>query len=161
MNSQEFGLPNIKYRQGLNNYCAFYGLASALDYVGYVNQAAAIAKAAAKATAVSVKSDKMMECARKCRGLFSDLAVVRMVITDKCSPFTFHPDFFYNIQIVDGHGYRRHCITVHKNLIFDSNQEKAMHLTKEGLDLCCSTLNPGESFARVARGYCLYPRGPR
>ena len=161
MNSQEFGLPNIKYRQGLNNYCAFYGLASALDYVGYVNQAAEIAKAAAKATAVSVKSDKMMECARKCRGLFSDLAVVRMVITDKCSPFTFHPDFFYNIQIADGHGYRRHCITVHKNLIFDSNQEKAMHLTKEGLDLCCSKLNPDESFARVARGYCLYPRGPR
>ena len=157
LSSQEFSVPDIQYRQGLNDFCAFYGLASALHYAGHVNEASEIAQAAT----VSSELDKMNECAQKCRGLFSDHDVVKMVITPKCSPLTFHPDFFYSIQIVDGHGYRRHCITIHKNLIFDSNQDRAMHLTKDGLDLCCSFLRKGESFARVARGYCLYRRGPR
>lgn len=157
LNSQEFSVPDIQYRQGSNDFCAFYGLASALHYAGHVNEASAIAQAAP----VSSKLDKMIECAQKCRELFSDHDVVKMVITPKCSPLTFHPDFFYNIQIEDGHGYRRHCITIHKNLIFDSNQDRAMHLTSDGLDLCCSFLRTGESFARVARGYCLYRRGPR
>ena len=87
--------------------------------------------------------------------------MLKMNISDRCSPLLFHPEFFYNIQIVDSHGTARHCIAIHQNLIFDSNRLEPMHLTKEGLDLCCSTLRSGESFARVARGYCLRPKGPR
>ena len=150
--------PDLQYPQGSNDYCAFYGLASALHFAGQVHKAEKLASAAS----VSKNFDKMAACAEKCRQLFGkDHEVLKMDISDRCSPLLFYPKFFYNIQIEDSHGFPRHCIAIHQNLIFDSNLLEPMHLTKEGLDLCCSTLRSGESFARVRRGYCLQPKGPR
>ena len=40
LNSQERSFPDIKFRQGKKKYCAFYGMASALHFAGYTDQAA-------------------------------------------------------------------------------------------------------------------------
>jgi hypothetical protein len=150
LHSQELG-PDILYRQGMKEYCAFYGLASALHYSGRTDEAKVLALAASDTS----NGDMVWACANKCRELFrkAKMDVVKMDLTPSCSPLEFHPDCFYNIQFEDDTGFIRHCCAIFQNWIFDSNKRKAVHLCKEGLDSCCKE---GAHFVQVLNGYCLF-----
>ena len=55
-------------------------------------------------------------------------------------------------------GKSDHAICVVGKYIFDSNFERALDLTRESLDLCCSLDDKHTPFVRVTRGYLLEER---
>ena len=160
LNLQERDLPDIMFRQGKKKHCAFYGLASALHFAGYTDQAAKLVDSAD--ASVERVGDTLKDSRLKCVELFPrpGFKVVNMEVVQNerngtpISPLNFSPDFFLNIQFQDSEKYCGHSIAIHQNLIFDSNKAKAIPLTKEGLDSCC--LKKGDRFFRVWKGYTLF-----
>ena len=158
--SHELSFPEIQYQQGADDFCAYYGLASALHYSGETLGASELASAAA-ASKLDV-SDTMVHVAEECRRIFKGryrLVKMQVVKMDREGapiwPLNFEPDMFYNIQFEDSNKFSRHCIAIYQELIFDSRHNKAKPLTKAGLDASC--LGEGETFVKVLEGYCLYP----
>jgi len=56
-----------------------------------------------------------------------------------------------SLEAVDGG--TQHAITVVGRMIFDSNCERALALTKRNLDYCCSTDDLPGNYKRVHKGY--------
>ena len=52
-------------------------------------------------------------------------------------------------------GKMDHAVAIANGWIFDSNFEKALKLTKENLDLCCSSDDVHSSFAKITKGWLV------
>ena len=48
-------------------------------------------------------------------------------------------------------GKKDHCVAVWANEVFDSNLDRSMRLTREALDLCCSTDEVSSKFVRFVK----------
>ena len=56
-----------------------------------------------------------------------------------------------------GDGKEEHCVTIYDKWVFDSNFEFALPLTREALDLCCSSDETHELFVSVGEArLCRY-----
>jgi len=150
MNDQ---LPMVKYMQGGDATCLFSSLASALHYVGLRETAEEVARQAARFSAASdngVLSWKglLETMAKSCRWL--DPIKIKSKSFDILSDVSMFPTVLA-LEAVDGG--TQHAITVVGKLIFDSNCERALPLTRKSLDYCCSTDKKQGMFRQVYRGY--------
>ena len=146
--------PLVKYRQEEGqNTCLVYSFASALDHIG-AKQAAFV---------LYRKSQKIINridtVARFC---------VAVKETDKHFNFVkLKPSSFDILHPVDNQlavaslrgsdGKEEHSVTIFDKWVFDSNFEYALPLSREALDLCCSSEETQDQFVSVAEArLCKY-----
>ena len=54
-------------------------------------------------------------------------------------------------------GKEEHCVTIFDKWVFDSNFEYALPLSRESLDICCSSEDTNDKFVSVAEArLCRY-----
>jgi hypothetical protein len=58
-------------------------------------------------------------------------------------------------------GKTDHAICIVQNWIFDSNFDRALPLTIELLNICCSSCDRKTDFVRITRGHLLRARAPK
>ena len=145
--------PKLKYQQEDKKTCLFHSFASALHYVGLQDTALVVANNADRFSMDSkdaLTSWKgiigIME--RECRWLQPNrISSNNHPILTDISPYP----TLVSLQANDG-GIE-HAVTVVDNWIFDSNCTRALPLTQDNLDHCCSTKESKGKFKRVFHGY--------
>ena len=145
--------PVTKYLQSGESTCLFSSLASALHYLHLEETAGKIALLAP------------LYAASKMDGIinWSALLISMQEICGWLQPRKLHGSTFdilrdiseyptvVSLEAIDGG--TQHAITVVGRLVFDSNCERALPLSKEALDYCCSTDTKEGAFCKVYKGY--------
>ena len=146
--------PELKYMQGSDFTCLFSSFASALHYVGLTKLAEHVADFAKTFSARSKLGilnwkglNAVME--RACKWLIPNrLEVATFDVLTEISEFP----TVMSLEAEDGS--TQHAITVVGKLIFDSNIQRAIPLTRSNLNYCCSTeALPNGVFKKVFFGY--------
>jgi len=144
--------PEIAYQQGRRDWCAAYGLASALLHYGDVEAAEAV-RGAAEAALVSdcpfVFITNVVE---------ADAAGWRPERLKSHDPLeTVYEEPTY-LQLASSDGSKSHAIAIVGRLIFDSCEQYALPLTQASLDRCAGAgAKSGVTFSHVARAMRLVP----
>ena len=146
--------PELKYMQGSDFTCLFSSFASALHYIGLRKTAKDVADFAKTFSAQSKLGilnwkglNAVME--KSCSWLIpKSLEVAIFDVLTETSEFP----TVMSLEAEDGS--TQHAITVVGNLIFDSNIQRAIPLTRSNLNYCCSTeALPNGVFKKVFFGY--------
>ena len=137
--------------RGAADFCAAYGLASAVHEFGDAASAAAIA-ACGRAALASVDAFGHV------RNTVNDAAagwdVVPMTNYD---PLTAIIDTPVNLQLVGNDGAGTHAVATLGGLIFDAAEPRALPLSRAALDHCVGAQLNGARFSHVARAVRLVP----
>ena len=143
--------PDIAYRQGATDFCAAYGLASAVYHFGDETAAAVIASNAHMA----LKSD---DAFGHVRNVVHDSAagwdVAAITGHDPVANIIQEP---VNLQLVGSDGAGSHAIATLGDLIFDSAEACALPLSRANLDRCVGSRLNGARFLHIARAVRLVP----
>lgn len=145
--------PRLEYMQKGMDTCLFSSLASALHYLGLEESAAVIAARAQQYAASSpngiVNWEGLLQVMNKtCRWL-----VPRKLHGKNFQILTDISDYPTTVSLQAVDGGTQHAVTVVGKFIFDSNCERALPLTEESLNHCCSTDTTKGAYMRVYRGY--------
>ena len=143
--------PLVAYPQGGADYCAAYGLASALHAYGDAAAAASIARSARAALA----SDDAFGFVRG--AVQSDAAGWNTVPLRGHDPLETLIAEPVHLQLVGSDGAGSHAVATLGGLIFDSAEERALPLSRAALDRCVGTHLNGTTFSHVARAVRLVP----
>ena len=136
----------MKYRQNEGERtCLVYSFASALHYAGARQEASELYR---KANRIIEKPNTVQ--------VFSDAVVGRSEHL-KFTILTPHEwDILGNgerdlvlVSLRGDDGKEDHCVTLYGRYIFDSNFDRALPLTREALDLCCSSDDTKSTFDSV------------
>ena len=128
--------PLIKYRQKEGERtCLVYSFASALHHVGTKQVASEIYQAAKK---IIEKHNTLAK--------FADVVLSKNVhlhfvvlIANQFNILANKENDLVIASLKGDDGKEDHCVTVFGKWVFDSNFEKALPLTQESLDYCCSS----------------------
>ena len=143
--------PVIAYRQGGEDLCAAYGLASAMHEYGDASGAAAIAACARAARASgdafghvtsAVRSEAAGWSSEPIRGHDPLLTIINEPV---------------HLQLVGSDGAGSHAVATLGSLIFDSAEARALPLSRASLDRCVGVHVNGARFSHVARAVRLAP----
>jgi hypothetical protein len=145
--------PIIQYRQGKDATCLFSSFASALHFLNVREAANVIALRASEFSANTAEGlynwNALLEIMRKhCKWL-----VPKKVYDSKFNILEDRTIFPTVLSLEASDGGTQHCITIVGNLIFDSNCSRALKLSKEALDHCCSSDTTHCNFVGVHKGY--------
>jgi hypothetical protein len=145
--------PKVEFLQHGRATCLFSSFASALYYVGIIDIAAIFAS---NATRFSADSEE---------GVHNWKAILQ-IMQQSCKWLQPKKIKGWNYDIVheksifptvvaleDCQGGTHHAITIVGGIIFDSNCERALPLTRKSLDYCCSTDTKAGKFWKVHKGY--------
>ena len=149
----------IRYPQGNLPTCVFSGFASALWAVG-LEGLAMLVKAAIPFTVndPSVIAQLAQLLARS-PGWLLPHKIKRASVFDLLSA-----DLSTALAVVilkASDGTTSHAITVHDNVIFDSNERTAIPLCKDNLDYLCSTALRQATFKGIMAGYLYHEHGQK
>jgi hypothetical protein len=138
----EKGAPEIKFRQGERDTCVFDSLASALYQTNVVE--------------LKVIAHKLFAAGRKHEGGADSLFIACKIVRESVrwlqpvrmrSYFDWRRDITNNMFVLavieDSSQKSSHAVTLFRNWIFDSNEPKAIPLTKQGLDSCTWEIKNG------------------
>ena len=141
------------FLQSGKSTCLFHSFASALHFLGLVEAAKAV-----NGQAENYAADSLMgaENWKALQGIMN--TICPWMQPKKINPKTYnilHDIDIYPtvmcLQAIDGG--TQHAVTVVGKFVFDSNCSRAMPLTEETLDYCCSTDEKESKFLRVFHGY--------
>ena len=123
--------PSVTH-QGQANYCASYGLASALRFCGYVDHADHLeCKAEEVLAATTNQAAKAVDVLVAFGGWAETKELTNFDPLAERSP---HPTI---VQVCASDGDNTHIVALAGDWIFDSNLHSALPLSKESLDACC------------------------
>ena len=144
--------PLAIYKQNSDATCLFSSFASALHYVGLHRTAEAIGKAA---TIYSADTEAGIENWNALTKIMSEecgwLQPRKVHVHEDILNDVYEFPTVVSLEAVDGG--TQHAITVVGKLVFDSNCARALPLTKETLDYCCSSNSMKGYYHRVYKGY--------
>jgi len=146
-------LPMVKYMQGGEATCLFSSFASAIHYVGLPNTAEAVAEKASVFSATSFNAvfswNGLIDImAQSCKWLRP------IKINAKAFDILSDVSEFPTVLALEAFdGGTQHAFTVVGKLVFDSNCERALPLTRRSLDYCCSTDTTPGFYRQVYKGY--------
>ena len=143
--------PLVAYPQGDADFCAAYGLASALHAYG---DAAAAASVARSARAALVSGDAFGYFRKVVR---SDAAGWSEMPLAHHDPLHTHIAEPVHMQLVGSDGAGTHAIATLGRLVFDAAEARALPLSRASLDRCVGMHLNGATFSHVARAVRLVP----
>ena len=143
--------PLVVYPQGGADFCATYGLASALHVYGDTAGAVAIASAARAALA---SGDAFGHVRKVLRSEVAGWSEVRLASHDPLHARIAEP---VHVQLVGSDGAGTHAVATLGGLIFDAAEERALPLSRASLDRCVGMHLNGATFSHVARAVKLVP----
>ena len=145
--------PKLKYMQQGDATCLFSSFASVLHYIGLTMTAANVPQEAHNFSAVSWNGiynwDALWDIMNFSCPWLQPVAR-QAAYFDVLSDISEFPTVLA-LEAVDGG--TQHAITIVGKLIFDSNWERALSLTKKSLDYCCSSADKEGAYHKVHRGY--------
>ena len=143
--------PAIAYRQRGADFCAAYGLASALAHYGdaAAGEAVAACAAAALASGDAFAHVRGVVCSEAAGWRVEPLAG-----HDPLSAIVAEP---IALQLVASDGSGTHAVATVGGLIFDAAEARALPLSRAALDRCVGTHLNGTTFSHVARAVRLVP----
>ena len=145
--------PKLQYMQEGDFTCLFSSLASALFFLGLTRPAEAIASSAktfaSNAPAGIFNWNGLLMCMQSaCKWL--QPCKIHGNCFDVMKDISQYPTVL-SLQAVDGG--TQHAITIVGRMIFDSNCERALALTRRNLDYCCSSDDIQGYYKKVHKGY--------
>jgi hypothetical protein len=153
--------PTVFYQQGKTSSCATSGMASALHYLGYHEDAKRLydlgvewlktenAIRIMEATAEWISNKSKLVKNWRIRKLRNDALSREAVLRDGMVSFLF-------LQLLGSDGSVGHSVTIYCGHIFDANNVRALPLNGESLDYCCSSKTGTTArMTRVFKGYVL------
>jgi len=145
--------PRLEYMQEGHTTCLFSSFASALCFLGLTDTARKISEAARafsmdSAQGINNWNGLLQLMAKECKWL--QPVKIHGKVFDVMKDISQFPTVM-SLEAVDGG--TQHAITVVGCMIFDSNCERALALTKRNLDYCCSTDDLPGNYKRVHKGY--------
>lgn len=143
--------PDIAYRQGAADFCAAYGLASAVHHYG---DRAAASVLAGCAPAALKSNDAFGWMRNVTNDLLAGWSVAPMTEHDPVTNIVPVP---VNLQLVGTDGAGTHAVATLGDLIFDSAEACALPLSRANLDRCVGARLNGARFSHVARAVRLVP----
>jgi len=145
--------PTVRYLQQGRSTCLFSSLASALFFLGLTDKAEIVASKATKYSAdaeggIFNWNGLLQTMSMACKWL-QPVKIIGNVfdILEDISKFP----TVLSLEAVDGG--TQHAVTIVGRMIFDSNCERALALTKSNLDYCCSTDEIQGQYRKVHKGY--------
>jgi hypothetical protein len=136
-------MPKIQYPQGNDFTCVNSSLASCMHYMGATNK----------------KGEPIAKFVHDLKDVYSNRRIQQAVTgilqqggwTVQYHKKPYNPLAQYEqwptlVLFQDSKNCTRHCITIMRNMIFDSNKQEAMMLTKENLDSC--SIHKGATFVK-------------
>jgi hypothetical protein len=146
--------PIVKYRQQGQYSCLFSSLASALYYFGLHKSALHMAEHATIYVSNSYKGlDVWPALLREMKKCCKKLQPQKIQSLSSYNIFENISDYPRVLQLQDKDGNTQHAVTIVGNYIFDANCARALDLTRENLDYCCSTDAIASTFLGVFYGY--------
>ena len=143
--------PLVAYPQGAHDYCAAYGLASALHAYGDAATAASIAGAARAALASGDAFGHIRTVVRSEAAGWSEVPLIQH------DPLHTHIAQPVHFQLVGSDGSGTHAVATLGGLIFDAAEARALPLSRASLDRCVGEQANGATFSHVARAVRLVP----
>lgn len=147
-------MPKIEYPQGDSFTCVTSSLASALHHIGAKSKTG-------EDLAEIVDSLKDQQSGKKMTLVLSTLRKStgwNAYWQDNCKdyrPLEVREEWPTLICFEDSTGFSRHCICVSGDLIFDSNKEQALPLSKDNLDKC--SIHDGGTFVKPIKVLHMFP----
>ena len=143
--------PRVAYPQGAADFCAAYGLASAMHEFGDKSAAAAIAACAHAALATDDAFGQVTDAVRTDAAGWSSKPLTSH---DPLATLIAEP---VNLQLVGSDGAGTHSVATLGGYIFDAAETHALPLSHAALDRCVGAHLNGARFSHVARAVRLVP----
>ena len=143
--------PVVAYRQGAADFCAAYGLASAMHVYGDAPGAAAVAACARAALASRDAFGHVTTAVRTAAAGWSSTPITGH------DPLKTNIDTPVNLQLVGSDGAGTHAVATLGGCIFDAAEARALPLSRASLDHCVGAQLNGARFSHVARAVRLVP----
>jgi hypothetical protein len=146
--------PIVKYRQHGEYSCLFSSLASALYYFGLHKSAMHMALLAPNYVSNSYEGlDVWPALLKEMRKCCKKLQPQKIQLLSSYDIFENISEYPRVLQLKDADGNTQHAVTIVGTYIFDANCARALTLTRENLDYCCSTDAIASTFLGVFHGY--------
>ena len=142
------GAPDIKFRQKEGERtCLSYSFASALHHVGAKQIASEVHSMSKK---ISEKCDTLklfVELLQK----HSTPLNFKNLKANQWNIFENKDEDLVVVLLQGSDGKEDHCVTLYRKWIFNSNFTNALPLSKDSLDLCCSSDDCKDEFVKVVK----------
>ena len=133
------------------DYCAAYGLASALHAYGDAAAAASVVRSARAALASGDAFGHVRKVVRSEAAGWSEVPLAHY------DPLHTHIAEPVHMQLVGSDGAGTHAVATLGGLIFDAAEQRALPLSRASLDRCVGMHLNGATFSHVARAVKLVP----
>jgi hypothetical protein len=143
--------PVVAYPQGGADFCAAYGLASALHAYGDAAAAASVARLARAALASRDAFGYVRKVVREEAAGWGEVPLAQH------DPLHVHIPEPVHMQLVGSDGGGAHAVATLGGMIFDAAEARALPLTRASLDRCVGMHLNGATFSHVARAVKLVP----
>lgn len=126
--------PVIEYPQGTDYFCAPNSMASALHYIGFVDEARQLVGYAQSILDDAPKS-QAAEVMNRVKRDIKGFTVQRLPAYDPEADISTNPTM---LQLCDASQCNTHAVTIVGRWVFDTRFDRALELSKKTLDYCCN-----------------------
>ena len=154
LESETHVLPKIKYPQGDSFTCVTSSLASALHHIGAKSKTGEDL-AEIVDSLKDQQSGKIMTLVLSTLRKSTGWEVSWEKNCKDYKPWEVREEWPTLVCFEDSTGFSRHCICVLRDMIFDSNKEQALPLSKENLDKC--SIHDGGTFVKPIKVLHMFP----